>query len=462
MNKARKRGVMMIKRYNFENPANKALMTEILTYRDRQPRMNFISSLAAVMVAAISLTMVFGSLSTGASQIEQQHAYAESNTDGETMPPDVVPRFHTDTVTETVVVHNDLPPITELLLLSKPVSADASAAESTGKAIFDHKKKQFQWLYNGELFTFFVKNNTVYRRSEKTGKTIAVFKGDREVAIYCVTDRYLFFRANKTALDGYNTFCYRADLITKEMLRLFNYHPQSISALYRDYEVEFVRIDGTDVIFTHYIVHEDGSYEEIPDDREHYPDSDNGKYYDLCRDISKDTLLLLLNDDNTISAEDTDGNRYDLGIDAKSLERFGFESIDSVPDGGWICCDKEGNKYIYFNFSDYNFTNLPLSSYYGKITDNGIDGAVIYVETTRLAIFYNPMFFLNEIYYPYTFLDKDHQEQDSELFVPINFDKLTASTMSEPDYYILDNGEKISITYYPLASLYAATPDSAD
>lgn len=451
----------MIKRYILENPANKALVTEILTHRDRQPRMNFLSSLTAVMVAAISLTMVFGSLSTGASQLEQHQAYVSSDADGKTLPPDVVPRFHTDTVTETLVVHNDLPPVTETLLLSKPVSTEAPVAEGTGKAIFDQKKKQFQWLYNGELFTFFVKNNTVYRRSEKTGKTIAVFKGDREVALYCITDRYLFFRANKKALDGDNTYCYRADLITKEMLRLFNYHPQNITARYGYYEVEFVRIDGTDVIFTHYIVHEDGSYEEIPDDKEHYPYSD-GKYLDLSRDISKDTLLLLLNDDNTISAEDTHGNRYDLGIDTKSLKRFGFESIDSEPHGGGICCDKEGNKYIYFNFSDYNFTNLPLLSYYGKITDNGIDGAVIYVETTRLAIFYNPVFFLNEIYYPYTFLDKDHQEQGSELFVPINFDKLTASTMSEPDYYILDNGEKISITYYPLASLYAATPDSAD
>ena len=176
-----------MKKYNFETPASKALITEILIHRDRQPRMNVLSSLAAVMVAAISLTMVFGSLSTGASQLEPQQAYAGSEADGTVLPPEVVPRMHTETQTETVVVYNDLPPITETLLL--PKQAVNTESPTKGKAFFDQKKCLFRWEYKGELFTFFVKGNTVFRRNKKTGITTVVYKGDGIAKLFCINDR---------------------------------------------------------------------------------------------------------------------------------------------------------------------------------------------------------------------------------------------------------------------------------
>ncbi len=50
----------------------------------------------------------------------------------------------------------------------------------------------------------------------------------------------------------------------------------------------------------------------------------------------------------------------------------------------------------------------------------------------------------------------------SKLSIPVNFDKLTAATKSESKYYTLENGETLTLTYYPINYLHAATPDSAD
>ena len=460
----------MIKKYNFESSANKAIMAEILTHRDRQPRAAFLSSLAAVMVAAISLTMVFGSLSTGALPLgeQEQKTNVSSVSDGDTLPPEEVIRVHTETKTETVTVYNDTPQLSETLLVSDTVGEELP---SEGKAIFDQEKQLFQWQYNGETFTFFVNDNTVYRRNETTGKTDVVFKGDSDVALYCVTDRYLFFRANQNALDGGNTYCYRADLITKEILRLFNYRPSSLSSIYREREVEFVRIDGNDVIFTHYIVHEDGSYEEIPDTKENYPDSDKNKYLDLSCDISHGYLKLQLNDDNTITGKDENGNYYDLGINIENLKRFGYAFDDFCTDVGWICRDKEGFEYIYITFDTIqnddtiNDSYKSLLLYYGKLTDSGVDGAVIYATALNSRdMFFTGKgeFFSKELLVTYGCYDIKNEFDLRELYIPVNFDKLTAPTKSEPEYYPLENGKNLTVTYYPCKSTHAATPDSAE
>ena len=203
----------MIKKYNFENSANKALMAEILSKRDRKPRAAFLSSLAAVMIAAISLTMVFGSLPTNAIPLENQEQANESLvTDSDTLPPEEVVRVHTETKTKTVTVNNDTSQLSEDLLLPEAVSTEAPAE---GKAIFDQAKQIFQWQYKGETFTFFVKDNTVYRRSEKTGRTIAMFKGDEDVFLFCINDRYLFFSSVTIASDPELTwschYCYGCD-----------------------------------------------------------------------------------------------------------------------------------------------------------------------------------------------------------------------------------------------------------
>ena len=452
----------MKKKYNFENSANKELMAEILSERGHQPRAAFLSSLAAVMVAAISLTMVFGSLSTSALPVEEQEQQTNvtSVSDGDTLPPEEVIRVHTETKTETVTVYNDTPQLSETLLVSDTVSEELPAE---GKSLFNQKEQIFQWQYNGEIFTFFVKDNTVYRRNETTGKTSVVFEGNNNVSLYCVTDRYLFFKANKESLDGENTYCYRADLVTGKILRLFNYRPAGLSAVYRNYEVEFVRIDGSDVIFTHYIVHEDGSYEEINDEKENYPDSENIKHYDLAKDLSYNHLELLFNDNNTISGKDENGNYYDLGINIKNLE-----SLDYDGNSFWscICHDKEGNKFIFVSFGTIQrHSHESFLFYIGKITANGIDGALIQMTTPHSRkISFNTAgnYLYKEIDLYYTCYDINNQYIINHLFVPVNYDKLNAATKSEPEYYPLANGENLTVTYYPYDTLHAATPDSAD
>ena len=129
----------MIKKYNFENSANKKLMAEILTHRDRQPRAAFLSSLAAVMVAAISLTMVFGSLSTSAVPLEEpeQQTVVNSVTGGDTLPPEEVTRVHTETKTETVTLYNDSPQLSETLLVSDNVSKGNPSLKENQKRRFN-------------------------------------------------------------------------------------------------------------------------------------------------------------------------------------------------------------------------------------------------------------------------------------------------------------------------------------
>lgn len=469
MSMVNKSEVIKMKKYNFENPASKALLAEILTHRDHQPRASFLSSLAAVMVAAISLTMIFGCLATGASQLEPQQVYAEFDADGKILPPEVVPRVHTDTQTETVVVYNDLPPITETLLLSKPVSVEASAAEGSGKAFFDQKKNLFRWEYKGELFTFFVKGNTVFRRSEKTDITTVVYKGYSKTKLFCINDRYLFFSAdayvNYFEYDIYSAYCYRVDLVTGEILRLFITMNENYP---NTYETEaFVRFDGTDVVFTNYIVHEDGSYERITDKTE---ESYNNNAMD-----DDPWLSLVWYEDDSLYVEDTHGNRYDLGVSAKDIENLGY----GISNGVEVLDD---NFYISFN-SDQDDSNACLC-YWGKLTDNGIVGGFVYakvldqpeysIEITAnsprefVDFWYKDEYILCVDYDYEYFLSKYNDETQNFTIdqIPLDYDKLTAATKSGPEYQTLYDccGEKITllITYYPSDCFRAATPDSAD
>ena len=437
------KGVIMIKRYKFENLASKALMAEILTHRDRQPRVTFLSSLAAVMVTAISLTMVFGSLSTLALPLEQQQTFVSSGVDGETPSPEVVTRVYTETQTENVVVYNDFPQIYETLLLPDSVSTEFP---STGKSLFDQKKQLFQWQYGDEVFSFFVKDNTVYRRSETSGKTIVIYKGNGAVSLFCVTDRYLFFGAevhvkNYDSYIGGSAYCYRADLLTGKILRLFNYIPGSNQ---NESEV-FVRFDGTDVVFTHYIVHEDGNYERIPDKAE--------KSYDEEDDENPIIdLSLMLNDDNSIYVKDIDGNCYDLGISIEDIESLGYNTEKNCKS--WLFDDGIYNA-VFVSFNPDQNDSYKYVWYYGRITDDGIKGGLIQAEfldkpeySFFITISYNIIFGLFD---------------DWNFYFLIDFDKLTSDIKSEREYHsFYDDELTLAVTYYPFNSLRAATPDSAE
>jgi len=458
----------MIKKYNFKNSANKELMAEILSKRDRHPRSLFLSSLAAVMVAAISLTMVFGSLSTSAMPIEQpkQQTVVSSVSDGDALPPEEVTRVHTETKTETVTVYNDKPQLSETLVLPELVGTKTTVTNKSlvtdkkhaeGKSLFDKKQQRYQWQYGDEIFTFFVKGNTVYRRNETTGSAVVVFKGYKKASLFCVTDKYLFFGADVKVYDtsryGEHAYCYRLDLLSGDILRLFYY------ALSDDpmFLTDFIRFDGTDVIFTDYIVHEDGNYEyfsgepETSDDEYEYNETNTDPFMDLIYH----SVETMRDEKNLIYITEDNGNCYDLGISVQSIESLGYDFYD-----------KNYGDYLYFHNSGYKYISLvfgkhldeyPYDSflyYYGEITDSGVKGG--FIELTNISdLFYNWNYLYKDLYLKY------YDEKD--FIIPIDFDKLYAPTKSEPENYFFDNGElALTLTYYPINSLHAATPDSAE
>ena len=463
----------MIKKYNFDNSANKELMAEILTHRDRQPRATFLSSLAAVMVAAISLTMVFGSLSTGALPVEEpkQQANVTSVSDGDTLPPEIVTRVHTETKAETVTVYNDTPQLSETLLVSDNVSEEPIAE---GKSLFNQKKQIFQWQYKGEVFTFFVKDNTVYRRNETTGKTVVVFKGEKNVTLFCLNNRYLFFGEETifnvlydyTAYSENLCYCYRVDLLTGDILRLFSYYPEG------DIDgnpMAFIRFDGNDVIFSHYIVHEDGSYTIYYDEIDYpYTETDYGdnEDFDPYYNMWYDNLKLHLIDDNTFDGEFSNGGIYNI-FNINDIESFGYEFNDT-PDAkgftyyGYDDDSQQYASYIFISFeSRQSDTDKSLLMYYGIWTDSGLDGGFIHVTIPDSS----EMILKNQLFHDSLSISYGYNDDPlelSKLSIPVDFDKLTDDTMSEPEYYTLENGETLTLTYYPINSLHAATPDSAE
>ena len=466
----------MIKKYNFDNSANKKLMAEILSKRDRQPRAAFLSSLAAVMVAAISLTMVFGSLSTSAVPLEEpeQQASVSSVSDGNTLPPEEVTRVHTETKTETVTVYNDTPQLSETLLVSDNVSEEPIAE---GKSLFNQKKQIFQWQYKGEVFTFFVKDNTVYRRNETTGKTVVVFKGEKNVTLFCLNNRYLFFGEETifnvlydyTAYSENFCYCYRVDLLTGDILRLFSYYSEDDIDCY---PLKFIRFDGSDVVFSQqwerikrFVVHEDGSYEVFYDDIV-YPYNDDNEY--PLYNMGYVDLDLYFDYDNTITGESIYGIIFDV-FNINDIESFGYEFNDTPDAKGFIYNsydDSQHNSdFIFISFEKrQSDTDNSLLMYYGKKANNGydaLDGGFIQVTLPDSS----EMILKNQLFHDSLSISYGYNDDPLELSkisIPVNFDKLTADTMSEPEYYTLENGETLTLTYYPCNYLHAATPDSAE
>ncbi|WP_407723664.1 hypothetical protein [Ruminococcus sp. JL13D9] len=466
----------MIKKYNFDNSANKKLMAEILSKRDRQPRAAFLSSLAAVMVAAISLTMVFGSLSTSAVPLEEpeQQTGVSYAADGETLPPEEVTRVHTETKTETVTVYNDTPQLSETLLVSDNVSEEPIAE---GKSLFNQKKQIFQWQYKGEVFTFFVKDNTVYRRNETTGKTVVVFKGEKNVTLFCLNNRYLFFGEETifnvlydyTAYSENFCYCYRVDLLTGDILRLFSYYSEDDIDCY---PLKFIRFDGSDVVFSQqwerikrFVVHEDGSYEVFYDDIV-YPYNDDNEY--PLYNMGYVDLDLYFDYDNTITGESIYGIIFDV-FNINDIESFGYEFNDTPDAKGFIYNsydDSQHNSdFIFISFEKrQSDTDNSLLMYYGKKANNGydaLDGGFIQVTLPDSS----EMILKNQLFHDSLSISYGYNDDPLELSkisIPVNFDKLTADTMSEPEYYTLENGETLTLTYYPCNYLHAATPDSAE
>ena len=470
----------MIKKYNFDNSANKKLMAEILTHRDRHPRAAFLSSLAAVMVAAISLTMVFGSLSTSAVPLEEpeQQTVVNSVTGGDTLPPEEVIRVHTETKTETVTVYNDTPQLSETLLVSDNVSEEPIAE---GKSLFNQKKQIFQWQYKGEIYTFFVKDNTVYRRNETTGKTVVVFKGEKNVTLFCLNNRYLFFGEETIFTVKYDykaysenlCYCYRVDLLTGDILRLFSYNTEEEGFT----PLAFIRFDGSDVVFSQqgelinrFVVHEDGNYTIYYDEIDYpYTEVDNAEEYSDPYDLGYVDLDLYLDDDNTFNGVSINGVACGL-FNINDIESFGYEFNDTPDAKGFTYYgyDDDSQQYADYTFISFEArqsdTDNSLLMYYEKNPYSGYNGLCrgfihVTIPDSSEMILKNQLFHDSlSISYGYN----DDPLELSKLSVPVNFDNLLTTANIESEYYTLENGENLIVTYYPYDTLHAATPDSAE
>ena len=155
----------------------------------------------------------------------------------------------------------------------------------------------------------------------------------------------------------------------------------------------------------------------------------------------------------------------DLGIHLNDLKRFGYDFSDFTDADGLIYRDNYGLTYIIVFFHTHqNDTDESLLLYSGTITGNGLEGGLIHVtipDSSGMLLLMDKLS-PKKVSVAYGYYDNGVQRIISELPITIDFDKLSAPTKSEPTYYPLENGENLTLTYYPINSLHAATPDSAD
>lgn len=426
-------------KYTFENPGKNALMAEILTRRSRKPRMAVLASLAAVIIAsAVSFTALSGSLTTAA----VPPADRRLNSAEEELPAEIVKRVHTETQTEPVTVYNEVVVKSET---AEPIPQDAPEYPDKGVALFSQPTDGTplcQWRYRDEVFTFYAKDQALYRRSERTGATAVMYRGEGEVSVVGLTDRYLFFTADEpiayTEYFGNNTYCFRADLITGDVLRLFNCHTN-----YYPYDISlyFVQTEGTDVVFNEFIVHEDGSYERIPSPLAISDDTEYSEPQTL--QWAADGCLLW-------------GDYTDTGVSRGDIEAMVGEG-DITTDR----CILSDSQRIYATLFEEAFGMEPETKkylfYVGQITDDGLDGGLIQAELTSFGSLNCPfdMVLVEE---------RIEVRNMSEVMfsIPIDFEKLLAAEPGEPEEYPFEEGRSSArVVYRPISSLSPATDDSA-
>ena len=180
-------------------------------------------------------------------------------------------------------------------------------------------------------------------------------------------------------------------------------------------------------------------------------------------------LDLYFDYDNTITGESIYGIIFDV-FNINDIESFGYEFNDTQDAKGFVCTDydDDSQQNAYYTFISFEArqsnTDNSLLIYYEKMPYSGYDGSnrgfihVTFPDSSE-------MFFKNKIYHKKLSISygyNDNPLELSKLSIPINFDKLNAPEKSEPEYYTLENGETLTLTYYPINSLHAATPDSAE
>ena len=234
----------------------------------------------------------------------------------------------------------------------------------------------------------------------------------------------------------------------------------------------FIRFDGSDVVFSQqgelinrFVVHENGNYEVFYDEIV-YPYNDDNEY--PLYNMGYVDLDLYFDYDNTITGESIYGIIFDV-FNINDIESFGYEFNDTPDAKGFIYNsydDSQHNSdFIFISFEKrQSDTDNSLLMYYGKKANNGydaLDGGFIQVTLPDSS----EMILKNQLFHDSLSISYGYNDDPLELSkisIPVNFDKLTADTMSEPEYYTLENGETLTLTYYPYDTLHAATPDSAE
>ncbi len=225
---------------------------------------------------------------------------------------------------------------------------------------------QYQWTCNGERYSFYAYDNTLYRRQESSGKETALYQNPKGLKISCISGSYLFL-VEKTDSDNYylgDNMVSRVNLLTGEKERLFNCELLS-------YRGE----SGGDVLFELYCglmmknvrVHPDGTYESY----RLYP----GGYGDNHRA----TVTAYDRSEHTWTVDVTEELRK-LVPDIE--EWYMHNRIVEIDGDELFCCE------MYSEIADLTGALSGSVVYIGRRTENGLVGGLHVFRDTPSSIIY--------------------------------------------------------------------------
>lgn len=220
---------------------------------------------------------------------------------------------------------------------------------------------QYQWTCNGERYSFYAYDNTLYRRQESSGKETALYQNPKGLKISCISGSYLYL-AEKTDSGNFfvgNTVVSRVNLLTGEKERLFNCD-----------RFEYRGESGGDVIFrtrkdVH--VHPDGSYT--------YSNSSSF----IERLDSRATVTAYDRSEHTWTVDVTEELRK-LVPDIEEWRMYNH--IVEIDGDELFCCE------MYSEIADMTGALSGSVVYIGRRTENGLVGGLHVFRDTPSSIIY--------------------------------------------------------------------------
>ncbi len=254
---------------------------------------------------------------------------------------------------------------TELLLYSDTGDSYLYSPDDNTYTTLDSRELaeliQYLWTCNGERYSFYTVDDTLYRRQESSGKETALYQNPKGLKISCISGSYLYL-AEKTDSGNFfvgNTVVSRVNLLTGEKERLFNCD-----------RFEYRGESGGDVIFrtrkdVH--VHPDGSYT--------YSNSSSF----IERLDSRATVTAYDRSEHTWTVDVTEKLRK-LVPDIEEWQMYN-QSVE-IDSDELFCCE------VYSKNVDMSDTQSVSVVYIGRRTENGLVGGLHVFRDTPSSIIY--------------------------------------------------------------------------